>query len=226
MTKPRVQVDAFVIGAFMIIAALLVYKFPRIYMEGDLVRSIFDVVGFVVIIIGVLLRMSARGYKKFSSNQGCQLVTGGPYSCVRNPMYLGTFLIAIGFMCPLYPLWLIAVFTAVFYARFIIQIRKEEQWLKESFGQNYEDYCARVPRFIPTYKSLRETGIRQVFPCKHMWTTKEKFGLLFWPALNTVIELLQEKIMWGQMDYFPAVANIVIAVLLVTWAFYYQFREE
>lgn len=226
MTKPRVQVDAFVIGAFMIITALLVYKFPRIYMEGNITRSACDVVGFVVIIIGVLLRMSARGYKKFSSNQGCQLVTGGPYSCVRNPMYLGTFLIVIGFMCSLYPLWLIVVFTAVFYLRFIIQICKEEQLLKKLFGQKYENYCARVPRFIPTYNSLRQTGIRQVFPCKHMWSTKEKFGLLFWPALNIGVELLQEKILWGEMDYFTVVANIVIAVILAGWAFYYQFREE
>ncbi len=226
MTKARVQLDAFVIGAFMIIAALLVYKFPRLYLEGNVVRETFDIIGFVIIIVGALLRMSARGYKKFSSQQSCALVTGGPYQCVRNPMYLGTFLIAVGFMCPLYPAAFIVVFTLVFYARFIIQIRKEEDWLTKSFGKKYEDYCRKVPRFIPTWKSVRRAGLRQIFPCKHMWTTKEKYGLVFWPVLNVVLELVQEKILWGEVDYLPAITNGLIAVVLFGWALFYMFREE
>src|SRR4051812_28996835 len=129
MTKPRVQTDAFVIGAFMILTGICVLRFPGLFFEGQGIRDYFDILGFFLILVGALLRMSGRGFKKHASAQGGSLVTGGPYKFVRNPMYLGTFLIAVGFMFPLFPLWTVPVFAVVFYSRFIIQIRTEELWL-------------------------------------------------------------------------------------------------
>lgn len=225
MTKPRVQLDAFVIGLFMIFAAFLVFEYPRLYLEGNAVRNCFDIIGFLAIILGVLLRMSARGYKKFASQQGCALVTEGPYQCVRNPMYLGTFLVAVGFMCSLYPAVFIMVFMVIFYLRFIVEIRKEEQWLLNTFRDQYEDYCRNVPRFIPTWQSIHRACIRQIFFSRHMWTTKERIGLIFWPILNIGVELVQEKILWGRVDYLPMIVNIAIVAFLFGWSLIYIFRE-
>jgi protein-S-isoprenylcysteine O-methyltransferase Ste14 len=216
MAKPRVQLDALVIGAFMIITMICVLKFPDLFFEGQYIGDYLDVLGFVVLLFGVLLRMSARGYKKHSSDQGNALVTAGPYQFVRNPMYLATFLIAIGFILPLYPLWTIVIFGCVFYLRFIVEIRKEEAWLKRNFGARYEDYCRRVPRFVPTMASFREANARDIFSPDYLWTTKEKYGLIYLPLVNIVCELAGEYFLWDRLNFVPALINLAIAAFLVT----------
>jgi protein-S-isoprenylcysteine O-methyltransferase Ste14 len=216
MTKPRVQLDAFVIGAFMFLAAICVLKFPGLFFEGPGVHACFDVLGFFLILVGALLRMAGRGFKRHSSNQGGALVTGGPYKFVRNPMYLGTFLIAVGFMFPLFPLWTIAIFAIVFYSRFIIQIRKEEVWLRQNFGKQYEDYCGRVPSFIPTAASFKNAGLKDIFPPEHLWTTKEQYGLFYWPLLSVALELLAEQFLWGGMSLTPVFIDLAVAVVFLS----------
>ena len=217
MAKQRVQVDAFVIGAFMVVTGVLVFMFPSLYVENENVRNVCAVIGFVFIIFGALLRMSARGYKKFASQQSSALVTGGPYKLVRNPMYLGTFLVGVGFMFPLFPLWTIAIFALVFYFRFVIEIRKEQGFLSKSFGSSYDQYCKNVPAFIPTIKSIRSVTFKEVFSWKYLWTTKEKYGLLYWPLINGIFWFLQQQIFWGGMTYIPVIANSMIALVILTW---------
>jgi len=214
MTKPRVQLDAFVIGAFMIATAIGVLKFPLLFFEGQGVGDYCDVLGFFLILVGVLLRMSGRGFKKHASSQGGTLVTGGPYKFVRNPMYLGTFLIAVGFMFPLYPLWTIVIFGCVFYLRFVIQIRIEKVWLRQNFGKQYDDYCRWVPSFFPQLTSFKNATLKDIFSPEYLWTTKEKYGLIYWPVLNILCELLAEQYLWGRMNFIPAVINLGIAGVL------------
>jgi protein-S-isoprenylcysteine O-methyltransferase Ste14 len=217
MTKKRVQLDAFVIGAFIIFTGVLVFMFPYLYVENQFLRNICAVVGFVLIILGALLRMSGRGYKRFASQQSSSLVTGGPYQLVRNPMYLGTFLIGVGFMFPLFPLWTIAIFSAVFYLRFVIQIRKEQQFLLKSFGSSYEEYCRKVPAFIPNLRSLRSVTFNSVFPKKYLWTTQEKYCLFYWPAINLSVWFLQQEIFWKGMTIIPVVFDALFALMLLFW---------
>lgn len=217
MAKKRVQLDAFVIGSFMVFTMVLAFMFPSLYVENQTVRNTCAVIGFVMIIFGALLRMSARGYKKSISQQGQALVTGGPYKLVRNPMYLGTFLISVGFIFPLFPLWTIIIFSTVFYLRFVIQIKKEEQFLLHSFGSSYAEYCKKVPAFIPTFQSIRKVRFGEVFPRKYLWTTKEKHGLFVWPSINLVFWYLQQEILWGGMTFIPVLADAAIALLFLFW---------
>lgn len=217
MTKKRVQVDAVVIGSFMVVTAVLVFMFPYLYNDNQTVRNICAVIGFILIILGALLRMSARGYKKFSSNQSGALVTGGPYKLVRNPMYLGTFLIAVGFIFPLFPLWTLCIFAVVFFLRFIIQIKKEQAFLLQSFGDAYAEYCRTVPAFIPTFKSLMSVRFNEVFQWKHLWSTQEKFGLLYWPVFNLILWFLQQEIFWSGYTIIPVIIDAVIVLALLMW---------
>lgn len=226
MTKKRVQVDAFVIGAFMIVTAVLIFAFPGLYMENMVLRNTCEVVGFVLIVLGALLRMSGRGFKMYISRQSTALVTAGPYKLVRNPMYLGTFLIGVGFIFPLFPLWTIAIFAGVFYLRFIIQIKKEQEYLLTSFGESYKEYCKKVPAFIPTPKSILSARINEVFPWKHLWTTKEKYGLYFWPVLNILVWFLQQEIFWKGYTIVPVVIDAVFVLLMLAWIIISSEEEE
>jgi protein-S-isoprenylcysteine O-methyltransferase Ste14 len=81
--------------------------------------------------------------------EGHELITSGPYSLVRNPIYLGMFgmLIATGLAVGIWPVLLAAI--AIFLAGTAIRIRSEETLLREAFGALFEDYARRVPAFFP-----------------------------------------------------------------------------
>jgi protein-S-isoprenylcysteine O-methyltransferase Ste14 len=76
------------------------------------------------------------------------LVTGGPYAYTRNPMYLGHLIFLAGLALTLRSelAAVIALASAVF---FHVRVRRDEKRLRDSFGEPYAQYCARVKRWIP-----------------------------------------------------------------------------
>ena len=99
----------------------------------------------------------------------------------------------------------------------MIQIKKEQQFLLQSFGKSYEEYCKKVPAFIPNIKSIRSVTFNSVFPKKYLWTTKEKHGLFYWPVINLVIWFLQQEIFWKGWTVIPLIVDAIIALLVLTW---------
>jgi protein-S-isoprenylcysteine O-methyltransferase Ste14 len=81
--------------------------------------------------------------------EGHELVKQGPYSVVRNPIYLGMFglLVATGLAISRWEAFVAAV--AIFLAGNEIRIRSEEKLLREEFGAQFEEYAQRVPAFFP-----------------------------------------------------------------------------
>ncbi len=76
------------------------------------------------------------------------LMTDGPYRLSRNPMLTGIFVYLIGCCCWLWT-WQSVVVFAVFVAIMLVQVRTEEERLRRDFGEEYEEYCKRVGRFLP-----------------------------------------------------------------------------
>jgi len=106
------------------------------------VRSL--AVGLPVSAAGLLLRAWAAGH--LSKNQ--ELATSGPYAYTRNPLYLGTVLVAAGLVIASKS-WLLAVlFAGVFALVYVPVIQLEEQHLRKLFP-NYAAYAAQVPALIP-----------------------------------------------------------------------------
>jgi protein-S-isoprenylcysteine O-methyltransferase Ste14 len=81
--------------------------------------------------------------------EGHKLVTEGPYSVVRNPIYTGMFgmLIATGLAMEHWIALLIAI--PLFIAGLVIRVRTEEKLLRSAFGGEFEEYAKRVPAVIP-----------------------------------------------------------------------------
>jgi protein-S-isoprenylcysteine O-methyltransferase Ste14 len=81
--------------------------------------------------------------------EGHELIKQGPYSVVRNPIYLGMFglLVATGLAISRWEALVAAV--VLFLAGNEIRIRSEEKLLREAFGAQFEDYARRVPAFFP-----------------------------------------------------------------------------
>ncbi len=97
-----------------------------------------------LVIPGLWLRGYAAGYVK--KNQ--ELTTTGPYAHTRNPLYLGSMLMAAGFAIALLS-WPVGLVLAVgFLVIYVPVIASEERFLRATFPE-FDEYCRRVPRLIP-----------------------------------------------------------------------------
>ncbi|MBI1284073.1 MAG: hypothetical protein GC183_07010 [Thiobacillus sp.] len=86
-----------------------------------------------------------------SLDKNSTLAFRGPYSLVRNPMYLGRYFIILGMLLLLDSgrLAVIIVYTVLYWFYMTNRVKREEALLKEVFGQSYADYCAEVRPFLP-----------------------------------------------------------------------------
>lgn len=101
--------------------------------------------GILLCFIGATVRFWASGYLRKDS----KIAVGGPYAFVRNPLYLGTYLMAVGVALAIgsWPLiFTISVLYALIYHYIILD---EEIKLSRLFGEPYNRYRALVPRFFP-----------------------------------------------------------------------------
>lgn len=106
----------------------------------------------LLVLPGLWLRGYASGYVK--KNQ--ELATTGPYAYTRNPLYLGSILIAAGFAMALLS-WAVAIVLAVGFAIIYIPvIASEERFLRSRFP-GFDEYCRRVPRIIPRLTPARRS---------------------------------------------------------------------
>jgi protein-S-isoprenylcysteine O-methyltransferase Ste14 len=93
---------------------------------------------------GVWLRAYAAGYVRKNS----ELTRTGPYAYTRNPLYLGSMMIAFGFAAAAAS-WIILIALAVLFAAiYIPTIQGEEGYLREHFA-GFDEYAAKVPRLLP-----------------------------------------------------------------------------
>lgn len=95
--------------------------------------------------LGMMYFVSTSGGVQLFADH--KLVTTGPFAIVRHPMYLGLIIAALGGLL-IYRTWT-TVFFAIFSPAFLMRARREEQALSTEFGQAWQEYCQRVPVFIP-----------------------------------------------------------------------------
>ncbi len=100
--------------------------------------------GLPVSALGMLLRGWAAGH--LAKNE--RLATSGPYAYLRNPLYVGTLLVALGIVIASRSLLLAFLFAAVFVLVYLPVVELEEQHLRNIFP-DYARYAAQVRRFVP-----------------------------------------------------------------------------
>lgn len=100
--------------------------------------------GSALIAPGLLIRALASGHVRKNE----QLTTSGPYAHTRNPLYLGSLLIGIGFAIASRSLWIAVALVVMFVAIYVPVIRDEERFLRGKFPE-FVEYARRVPRMLP-----------------------------------------------------------------------------
>ena len=104
----------------------------------------------VLVVPGLWLRAYASGYVR----KNAELTTTGPYAYTRNPLYLGSMLIAFGFAAAAWNLAILITLAALFVAIYIPTIHSEEEYLRGHFA-GFDAYAHQVPRLLPKLTAAR-----------------------------------------------------------------------
>ncbi len=146
----------------LIIGPLLVAMKESVYLEslvGDQIEDLWVFFSFIVSLVGFAIRCYTVGHvpggtsgRNTHSQRAHHLNTTGMYSIVRNPLYLGNFIIILGVLLSIKVWWLIALGCLAFFIYMERIILAEETFLTESYGQQYKDWRAKTPVILPNLK--------------------------------------------------------------------------
>ena len=111
--------------------------------------------GCIVALPGLWLRAVAAGHVR----KNAELTTTGPYAYTRNPLYLGSIIIAMGFSLASRSISIAVIIAAMFFLIYIPVIRSEETFLRSAFPE-FAEYSRRVPRLLPRVRHGELAGAR------------------------------------------------------------------
>lgn len=113
-----------------------------------------EAVGLGLIVLGILGRMWCTLY--IGGRKAAEIVSTGPYSVTRNPLYVFSSLAAAGVGAQTGSVLLALIFLAGCVVSFLVVIRREERFLSQAFGAPYLAYMEAVPRFWPRFSQFRD----------------------------------------------------------------------
>jgi protein-S-isoprenylcysteine O-methyltransferase Ste14 len=182
---------------------------------GEELETLWAWICFLVALVGLAIRCYTIGYTpRGTSGRGTRhlradrLNTTGIYSIVRNPLYLGNAIIALGLVLAIKVWWLAAIvaLAGLLYLERIVAA--EEEFLAERFGVEYSRWVERTPAFIPRPSLWRPSEL------PFSWRTvlrREYHGLLVITASFFVIDAFTDLVVtrmpldeWARSDYMWA----------------------
>ncbi|MEX2240721.1 MAG: isoprenylcysteine carboxylmethyltransferase family protein [Burkholderiales bacterium] len=158
--------------------------------EGSLLSTALFLIGLALVGAATVGRLWCSLY--ISGHKNTALITTGPYSLSRNPLYFFSLLgfAGIGFASETVTLGVVlAVAMLVSYPAVI---RREEAVLRERFGAEFEAYCARVPRFLPKLSGYVEPETYTVNPRLFRRTMLDVVWFIWFVGILELVEALHE----------------------------------
>src|ERR1700728_658241 len=143
--------------------------------------------GAILVVPGLVIRALASGHVRKNE----VLASSGPYAYTRNPLYLGSLLIGIGFAVAARSWWVGVVLVVMFFAIYLPVIRDEEAFLRQRFPE-FEEYAQRVPRMFPGIApaSRRQAGAF----CFDLYMKHREYNALLGAA--AMMAVLIVKMLW------------------------------
>lgn len=117
------------------------------WTRPEWVFEVLEVTGIALVIAAVLGRFWAILY--IGGHKNRRVVDSGPYSMCRHPLYAASILGVAGFGLMLGSVMLTALLAGLAFAILTLTARREEAFLRATFGTDYARYAARVPRILP-----------------------------------------------------------------------------
>lgn len=193
----------------------VIYPFGLIFLLFGTVNSNSLRAGIGYIIAGFLIRLWSNGY----AIKNDRLTTSGPYAFVRNPLYLGTFLIAVGFMMILnldisMGTMLKLLFLAALGFMYYKTIQDEQGMLLKKFGDAYKNYCSKVRAMIPSLTPYTE-GEKWPFDLKRLSVSKEYKTVVWVTVIIIVFHLKTRLLIDGKSMTLLTWGLVLLAALLI-----------
>jgi protein-S-isoprenylcysteine O-methyltransferase Ste14 len=162
------------------------------------------VAGCAVVFTGELIRfwgVSIAGAETRTTGTvgGTFLITNGPFSYVRNPLYVGNMMLyaGVGIMSmALFP-WMLLVAISWFYLQYYLIVTREEEYLAATFGGEFDEYRRNVRRFVPRltpYRSARPAA-KTVDPSEGLSSEKRTLQ-----AIGLVLTIVVAKYIYLRMQ--------------------------
>jgi protein-S-isoprenylcysteine O-methyltransferase Ste14 len=140
----------------------------------------------LLVIPGLLIRALASGHVRKNE----QLTTSGPYAYTRNPLYLGSLILALGFVVASRSWWIAGVMILMFVAIYIPVIRSEETYLRNQFP-GFDDYARVVPRLVPRLTARNSGGVSF---SKELYLRHREYNALL--GAGAIVLVLAGKLLW------------------------------
>ncbi|RVC97203.1 isoprenylcysteine carboxylmethyltransferase family protein [Mesorhizobium sp. M2A.F.Ca.ET.017.03.2.1] len=169
----------------VVLAVLIVVLFAALlfgqstFPPDTPVHETIEMFGVLLIFLGIVGRLWSTLY--IGGRKSSEVVTGGPYSITRNPLYLFSTVAAAGVGAQIGSFSGIILFALLCAGAFHIVILREERYLKEVLGAPYAAYLAKVPRFFPNLTLYQEGDTGSFKPRLLLNTLLD--GLVFLVAL-------------------------------------------
>jgi protein-S-isoprenylcysteine O-methyltransferase Ste14 len=144
------------------------------------------IAGTLVLLPGLVLRGLASGHVQKDK----QLTISGPYAYTRNPLYLGSLMLAGGFAIAARSWWIVAVMLLMFAVIYVPVIAGEERYLRQTFPE-YDDYARHVPRMLPRLTPYRSR--QSAYSSARYWKHREYEASI---GCAVVLAVLIVKLLW------------------------------
>lgn len=173
---------------FLAILAPLVLVTAPYWPASSWPHRAMDWVAHLLVPVGVAVRVFASLYVGGRKND--DLVTWGPFSIVRNPLYVGSFIATMGLALLTASVAITVLVALAFAAYYSATVAREEVYLHRKFGVRYRQYLRRVPRWIPgmsMWDSPEELGTKPRFVLRTIRDTALFFLCI--PVLEALCDL-------------------------------------
>ncbi len=193
---------------------------------GDDFEDFVVLICFMISLIGLAIRCFTVGFipgstsgRNTTEQRADHLNTSGMYSIVRNPLYLGNFIIILGVILSIKVWWLVLIFSLVFFIYMERIILAEEKFLHDKFGERYNTWRENTPIIIPRFRQW--SAPEMTFSWKTV-LKREYPGLLAIGTAFLVTEMITDLVierenfwLWLQDDIiWPVMFGIILAVAL------------
>lgn len=147
LTKRRIAISMFLFTTLVLLDLFVFQVKPRNLLNFS---DPLVVLGEILVVLGVAIRTWAAG----TLHKLKQVTRSGPYAMVRNPLYVGSFLMMFGFCALLQDAHTIWVVLGPLAFMYWLKVRQEETWLSQLFEKDWDDYIKTTPRFVPNRLAL------------------------------------------------------------------------
>lgn len=173
---------------FAIVLAGLLLVIDHSWPKTGFLNVFLGTLGLVLVGLGAMGRVWASMY--ISGYKDRKLVTEGAYSVVRNPLYVFSFIGAVGVGCATGSLILIGLLVVGFVLYYPLTTVDEEQRLAAQYGQEYTDYLRRTPRYLPDFSLFHESETYLVDTKTYRYAFLDAVWFVWIYALIQLIEKL------------------------------------